>query len=114
MVNLKFILEIMLLVLLYQMVILVILEYIVTNVEAANGASTFTLSTTIGGFSNLTIKQIQMLKVEQKQKLKSQFDLMHHYNYSAQNRAVTTSDYESISSINLSKCFIDKCLGWRR
>jgi hypothetical protein len=29
---------------------IVILEYIVTNVEAANGASTFTASTTIGGF----------------------------------------------------------------
>jgi hypothetical protein len=75
---------------------IVILEYIVTNVEAANGASTFTASTTIGGFSNLTITTNSNAQggtpAESKESVRFNAPLQ----YSAQNRAVTTSDYESL------------------
>ena len=75
---------------------IVILEYIVTNVEAANGASTFTASTTIGGFSDLTISTNSNAQggtpAESKESVRFNAPLQ----YSAQNRAVTTSDYESL------------------
>jgi len=74
---------------------IIILEYIVTNVEAANGASTFTASTTISGFSNLTITTNSNAQggttAESKESVRFNAPLQ----YSAQNRAVTTSDYES-------------------
>ena len=75
---------------------IIILEYIVTNVEAANGASTFTASTTISGFSNLTITTNSNAQggttAESKESVRFNAPLQ----YSAQNRAVTTSDYESL------------------
>jgi hypothetical protein len=75
---------------------IVILEYIVTNVEAANGASTFTASTTIGGFSNLTITTNSNAQGGTTAETKESVRFNAPLQYSAQNRAVTTSDYESL------------------
>ena len=75
---------------------IVILEYIVTNVEAANGASTFTASTTIGGFSNLTITTNSNAQGGTPAETKESVRFNAPLQYSAQNRAVTTSDYESL------------------
>jgi hypothetical protein len=75
---------------------IVILEYIVTNVEAANGASTFTASTTIGGFSNLTITTNSNAHGGTPAETKESVRFNAPLQYSAQNRAVTTSDYESL------------------
>lgn len=75
---------------------IVILEYIVSNVDAANGASTFTPATTIGGFSNLTVTTNSNAQggavAESKESIRFNAPLQ----YTAQNRAVTTSDYESL------------------
>ena len=75
---------------------IIILEYIVTNVEAANGASTFTASTTISGFSNLTITTNSNAQGGTPAETKESVRFNAPLQYSAQNRAVTTSDYESL------------------
>jgi hypothetical protein len=75
---------------------IVILEYIVTNRDESNGASTFTLATTIGGFSDITITTNSISQggtvAESKESIRFNAPLQ----YSAQNRAVTTTDYETI------------------
>jgi hypothetical protein len=75
---------------------IVVLEYIVTNVDAANGANTFSYSSTIDGFSNITISTVSEaqggISAESKESIRYNAPLT----YSAQNRAVTTSDYESL------------------
>ena len=59
---------------------IVILEYIVSNKDEANGASSFTLSGNVGGFSDVTLTTVQVLKVVQMLKQKNQLDSMHLYN----------------------------------
>ena len=75
---------------------IVILEYIVTNVEAANGASTFTPVTTIGGFSNLTVTTNSNAQGGAQAESKESIRFNSPLQYTSQNRAVTTSDYESL------------------
>jgi len=75
---------------------IVILEYIVTNVEAANGASTFTPVTTIGGFFNLTVTTNSNAQGGAQAESKESIRFNSPLQYTAQNRAVTTSDYESL------------------
>ena len=73
---------------------IVILQYIVTNADASNGASNFTLSTTIGGFSNIAITVNSVSQggspAESKESVRFNAPLA----FAAQNRAVTTTDYE--------------------
>jgi hypothetical protein len=75
---------------------IVILEYIVSNVDAANGASTFTPAATVGGFSDITVTTNSNAQggtvAESKESVRFNAPLQ----YTAQNRAVTTSDYESL------------------
>ena len=44
----------------------------------------------------LQLQLLQVLKVAQRHKQKNQLDITHHYNTQAQDRAVTTSDYETL------------------
>ena len=75
---------------------IVTLEYIVTNRDESNGASTFTLATTIGGFSDITITTNSVSQGGNAAESKESIRFNAPLNYSAQNRAVTTSDYETI------------------
>lgn len=75
---------------------IVILEYIVTNRDESNGASTFTLNTTIGGFSDVTITTNSVSQGGSAAESKESIRFNAPLSYSAQNRAVTTSDYETI------------------
>jgi len=75
---------------------IVILEYIVTNVDAANGASTFTPATTVGGFSDLTVTTNSNAQGGNVAQSKESIRFNAPLQYTAQNRAVTTSDYESL------------------
>ena len=75
---------------------IVILEYIVTNKTASNGASAFTLATNIGGFSNVTIVNNSVSQGGAEAETKESIRFNAPLSYAAQNRAVTTSDYESI------------------
>lgn len=75
---------------------IVILEYIVTNATGANGAATFSATSTISGFSdlNITVNSVAQggTSAESKESIRFNAPL----NYAAQNRAVTTTDYETI------------------
>ena len=75
---------------------IVILEYIVTNKDVSNSASSFTLSGNIGGFSDVTITTISNsqggAESETDESIKHNAPLQ----YAAQDRAVTTSDYETL------------------
>jgi hypothetical protein len=74
----------------------VILEYIVTNKDLSNGASSFSLSGTIGGFSDVTITTNS--NSQGGSESESDESIRHNapLQYAAQDRAVTTTDYESL------------------
>jgi len=75
---------------------IVILEYIVTNATGANGAATFSATSTISGFSNLTITVNSVAQGGTSAESKESIRFNAPLNYAAQNRAVTTTDYETI------------------
>jgi hypothetical protein len=75
---------------------IVILEYIVTNATGANGAATFSVTSTISGFSNLTITVNSVAQGGTSAESKESIRFNAPLNYAAQNRAVTTTDYETI------------------
>ena len=75
---------------------IVILEYIVTNKNISNSASSFSLSGNIGGFSDVTITTVSNSQggseAETDESIKHNAPLQ----YAAQERAVTTTDYETL------------------
>ena len=75
---------------------IVILEYIVTNKDLSNNASSFSLSGTIGGFSDVTITTNS--NSQGGSESESDESIRHNapLQYAAQDRAVTTTDYESL------------------
>jgi hypothetical protein len=75
---------------------IVILEYIVTNRDESNGASTFSIASTISGFSDITITTNSISQGGSAAESKESIRFNAPLSYAAQNRAVTTSDYETI------------------
>jgi hypothetical protein len=75
---------------------IVIFEYIVTNKTLSNSASSFSLSGTIGGFSNVTISTISSSQGGSESETNESIRHNAPLNYAAQERAVTTTDYESL------------------
>ena len=75
---------------------IVILEYIVSNKDEANGASSFTLSGNIGGFSDVSITTVSNAQGGAEAQTKESIRFNAPLQYSAQDRAVTTADYETI------------------
>jgi len=75
---------------------IVILEYIVTNIEDSNGASSFSLSGNIGGFTNVTISTVSSSQGGAAGEADESIRLNAPLNYAAQERAVTTTDYETL------------------
>ena len=75
---------------------IVILEYIVTNKTLSNNASSFTLSGNIGGFTDVTIVTNSISQGGSESE--SDESIRHNapLQYAAQDRAVTTTDYESL------------------
>ena len=74
---------------------IVIMEYIVTNKTEANGASSFTLSGSIDSFSDVTITATSSAQGGSEPQSKESIRFNAPLQYSAQDRAVTTSDYET-------------------
>ena len=72
---------------------IVILEYIVSNKEEANGASTFTLAGSIGGFTNVTVSTNSSAQGGAEAESKESIRYNAPLQYTAQDRAVTTTDY---------------------
>jgi hypothetical protein len=75
---------------------IVILEYIVTNKAEANGASTFTLSGNIDGFTNVSITTVSSAQGGADAQSKESIRFNAPLQYAAQDRAVTTTDYETL------------------
>ena len=75
---------------------IVILEYIVTNITDSNGASSFSLSGNIGGFTNVTISTVSSSQGGALGETNESVRLNAPLQYAAQERAVTTTDYETL------------------
>ena len=75
---------------------IVILEYIVTNKEEANGASTFDLSGSIDSFTNVSITTNSSAQGGAEAESKESIRFNAPLQYTAQDRAVTTTDYETL------------------
>ena len=74
---------------------IVTLSYIVTNAEQSNGASSFSLSGNLGGFSNVTITTATNSANGAQPETPDSIRFNAPRQYSAQNRTVTAKDYES-------------------
>jgi len=75
---------------------IVILEYIVSNKDEANGASSFTLSSSIGGFSDVSITTNSNAQGGAEPETKESIRFNAPLQYTSQDRAVTTTDYETL------------------
>jgi len=75
---------------------IVIFDYINGNRDASNGATTFTLSGTIGGFSSATITTISNASGGTGLESISSIKYNAPRDYSAQDRAVTAEDYKTL------------------
>ena len=75
---------------------IVILEYVVSNKEEANGASSFALSGSIGGFTNATITTNSVAQGGSESETRESIRFNAPLQYTAQDRAVTTTDYETL------------------
>jgi hypothetical protein len=73
---------------------IVILDYITCNLDEANGASSFTLSGTVGGFSNVTITTINNANNGSSPETIKSIKYNAPRDYSSQDRAVTAEDYK--------------------
>ena len=73
---------------------IIILDYIVTNRDAANGADTFSLSGTVGGFSDVTITTNSRAQGGDDPETVSSIKYNAPRDYAAQDRAVTAEDYK--------------------
>ena len=75
---------------------IVIFDYINTNRDAANGATTFTLSGTVGGFSSATITTVSNANGGTGLESIASIKYNAPRDYSAQDRAVTAEDYKTL------------------
>jgi len=75
---------------------IVIFDYINTNRDAANGASSFTLSGTVGGFSSATVTTVSNANGGTGLESIASIKYNAPRDYSAQDRAVTAEDYKTL------------------
>jgi len=73
---------------------IVILDYITCNLDEPNGASSFTLSGTVGGFANVTITTLNNASNGSSPETIKSIKYNAPRDYSAQDRAVTAEDYK--------------------
>jgi hypothetical protein len=75
---------------------IVILDYINTNRDAPNGATSFTLSGTVGGFTNATVTTVSNSSGGTGLESITSIKYNAPRDYSAQDRAVTAEDYKTL------------------
>ena len=75
---------------------IVILKYVVTNKDAANGATTFAAGANISGFGDITITTIGAASGGADAETMDSIKHNAPFSYAAQNRAVTASDYKTL------------------
>ena len=76
---------------------IIILEFIVTNKDIANGASSFTLGGTVGGFTDVTITTKSSAQGGSVAQSNNSIRFNAPLNFQSQNRAVTVKDYETLT-----------------
>jgi len=76
---------------------IVIMEYVITNKEDSNGAGTFTLSGTIGGYSDITLTTNSNSQGGSEAEGSESIKFNAPLQYASQDRAVTTTDYETLT-----------------
>ena len=76
---------------------IVILEYIATNKDASNGASTFVLGGTVGGFTDVSISTVSVAQGGSVAQSNNSIRFNAPLNFQSQNRAVTVKDYETLT-----------------
>jgi len=74
---------------------IVSLSYVVTNAEESNGASLFSLSGNVGGFSDVTVSTVTNSANGAQPETPDSIRFNAPRQFSAQNRAVTPNDYKS-------------------
>ena len=75
---------------------IVIFDYINTNRDASNGASSFTLSGTVGGFTSATVTTVSNAAGGTGLESIASIKYNAPRDYSAQDRAVTAEDYKTL------------------
>jgi len=75
---------------------IVIMEYIVGNREEANGCSSFSLSSSVGGFTNVSVTTNSAAQGGSGPESKESIRFNAPLQYTSQDRAVTTTDYETL------------------
>tara|TARA_A100001011_G_scaffold109832_1_gene116447 strand:- start:2162 stop:4042 length:1881 start_codon:yes stop_codon:yes gene_type:complete len=75
---------------------IIILNYVVTNGELADGASAFTSASTIGGYSNISVTTVSNASGGGESESVDSIKFNAPLKYAAQGRAVTPDDYKSI------------------
>ena len=73
------------------------LEYIVTNMKQANGASSFTLGSTVGGFTDVSVTTVSNAQGGSVAQSNNSIRFNAPLNFQSQNRAVTVKDYETLT-----------------
>ena len=73
------------------------LEYIVTNMKQANGASSFTLGSTVGGFTDVSVSTTSSAQGGSVAQSNNSIRFNAPLQYQSQNRAVTVKDYETLT-----------------
>ena len=76
---------------------IIILEYIVTNMSESNGASSFTLDGTVGGFTDVTIATVSNSQGGSLAQSNNSIRFNAPLQFQSQNRAVTVKDYETLT-----------------
>jgi len=75
---------------------IVMLEYIVSNLEDANGTTNFTATGSVGGFSDVTVVTKSAAEGGSIPETKESIRFNAPLQYTSQDRAVTTTDYETL------------------
>jgi len=75
---------------------IVIMEYIVGNREEANGCSSFSLSSSVGGFTNVSVTTNSAAQGGSGPESKDSIRFNAPLQYTSQDRTVTTTDYETL------------------
>ena len=76
---------------------IVILEYIATNMDESNGASSFTLDGNVGGFTNVSIATVSNAQGGSLAQSNNSIRFNAPLQFQSQNRAVTVKDYETLT-----------------
>ena len=90
---------------------IVTVDYIFTEGEESNGANTFSMVDTIGGFSNITLTTVAAAAGGAEAETKESIRFNAPLTFTSQNRAVTSDDYRAIIQREITNISSISCWG---